>query len=553
MGRLRTAVARGAAPRGPFPALDARFAGVSWVVPSGRAAAIDDLVAMRRAGVRAVRTGLVADTLLLRAAGLLGIALYQDLPVHGLPADHLLRRTDAAARLLARALERGRPYAAARHYGLAVACDTSDPRVRPYFERLTEIAHAAGAETFYTTRFPRSDLAHEAVDLVLLDAPEGDPAALLTRWRAHSGTPVGLAGVGAGAVPGRDGGWQTPGSAAAQARGLEDALGALISLADPPAATFVGLWRDAPEGARRDVRTEVTGARSGLHDEAGAARPALAVASGFFTGTQRVFAFDAGPGATTGAAAGVAAPRETSALLVLGWALVLGLGMFMVGTPRLATLVPRYFGRHDLFREAVARGYDLAAGQTAALGLGLAAAVGVVGAAALRALGRTDALAAATASWGPDAQDRLVGLLGHPLALAAVLALAYGAYLLLNLVWLHALVGRRRLRAGQALSVAVWSRWAWVPLMVLAMLLAGVEAQAATALAPALLGLGLLAETVAGYRMMLDFSHVARVPQARALLVGYGVPFAVAVVGGLWVATAARAEVAFLWHLATRG
>ncbi|HEX8384540.1 MAG TPA: hypothetical protein VF576_00060, partial [Rubricoccaceae bacterium] len=243
----------------------------------------------------------------------------------------------------------------------------------------------------------------------------------------------------------------------------------------------------------------------------------------------------------------------TSALLVLGWALVLGLGAFMVGAPRLATLVPRYFGRHDLYREAVARGYDLAAGQTAALGLGLAVAVGVVVAAVLRALGRTDALVAATASWNPAAQERLVGLLGHPLGLAAVVALAYGAWLLLNLVWLHVLAGGRRLRAGQALSVVVWSRWAWAPLMALALLLSGLDAQTATALAPALLGLGLLAEVVAGYRTMLDFSSVTRVPPARALLVGFGVPFAVAVALLVWLGTAARPEAAFVWHLATRG
>ncbi|HEX8386951.1 MAG TPA: hypothetical protein VF576_12250, partial [Rubricoccaceae bacterium] len=294
MGRLRAVVARGSAPRGPFPPLDARLAGVSWVVPAEGAAAIDDLVAMRRAGVRAVRTDLVGDTLVLRAASMLGIALYQDLPVRGLPAAHLLRQTDEAARLLAQAIERGRPYPAARRYGLAVACDTSDPRVQPYFERLTEVSHAAGAETYYTTRFPQSDRADGTVDLVLLEAVDGDPAALVARWRARSATPVGLASVVSGTVAGREGGWRTPGSAAAHARGLEDALNALLALQPPPAATFVGLWRDAPEGARRDVRTEVTGARTGLHDEAGRPRPALAVASGFFTGRQRVFAFDAG-------------------------------------------------------------------------------------------------------------------------------------------------------------------------------------------------------------------------------------------------------------------
>ena len=57
--------------------------------------------------------------------------------------------------------------------------------------------------------------------------------------------------------------------------------------------------------------------------------------------------------------------------------------------------------KRDLYREAVQRGFDLSAAGTAGLGLGLAFAVGVAGAAILRALGRTDALVAATASWSP--------------------------------------------------------------------------------------------------------------------------------------------------------
>ena len=540
--RVRAAVVAGLAPAGPFPALDARIAGVAWAVPRRRAQAVDDLVAMRRAGIRAVRTGIVADTLLLGVASRLGLALYQDLPVSGLPAADLLARTDAAGRVLAAALARGRPYPSARHYGIATACDTSDPRGRPYAERLTAMAHAAGARTYLETRFPRSEQLAGEVDFVLVDGADG-PAEALAAWRASRETPAGLTGVGAGIVPGRDGGWRTPGSASAQARTLETALVALLSLADPPAVTFLGRWRD--DTAARDARARVSGERDGLHDADGTPRPALRVAAGFLTGTQRVFAFDAGPDASerTGA----------PGLLLLGWVLVVGLGVFMVAAPRVATLVPRYFGRHDLYREAVQRGYDLSAGQTATLGLGLAVAFGITAASALRALGRTDALVAATASWPAAVQERLVGLLGYPLGLAAVLAGIGVAWSLANLVWLNVLVGRRRLRAGQAMSLVVWSRWAWAPLMAAALLLAGLSPQTATALAPAILGVGLLAETVAGYRMLLDFAAVTRVPLGRALAVGFGVPFALAMAGLVWLSVAAAPEAAFVWHLATRG
>ena len=545
LGRLRTALVRGVAPAGPFPALDARFAGVRWTLPAGRAAAIDALVAMHRAGVRAVRTGIVADTLVLGAATRLGVALYQDLPVEGLPAATLLARTGAAARVLERALARGRPYASARHYGLATGSDTSDPRARPYFEALTALAHAAGARTYYETRFPRSDRLSGSVDVVLLDATDVDPAALLAAWRARSPTPAGFASLGATVVPGRDGGWRTPGSAAAQARRLENALSGLLSLAEAPAVTFAARWQDDDEST--GVRARVSGLRDGLLDTDADPRPAFAVVRGFFTGTQRVFAVDAGADVSD------AAPRGRSALLLLGWTLVIGLGALMAAVPRVGTLVPRYFTRHDLYREAVQRGYDLAAGQTAAIGAGLAVAFGIVGSAALRAMGRTDALVAAVSSWPPGVQNRLVELLERPLLLVAVLALAGGVWGMLTVVWLVVVAAPRRLRAGQALSLAVWSRWATVPLMSLALLLAGVGPQTATVLAPALLGLVLLAEVVAGYRMMLDLTAVTRVSPARALIVGFGVPFVLFLAALATVGVAASAEAAYVWHLATRG
>ena len=448
LGRIRAALgdSAGLTPRGPFAPLSPALAGVVWNMPGSTAAALDDLLAMRRAGVRVVRTGLVADTLVLRGASLLGLSLFQDLPVEGLPATFLVDRTELAARMLAEALEWGRPYAAARHFGLARASDTSDPRARPYFEALTDLAHregAAGTQTYYVSRFPASDRAARTVDFVLLDARDADPAAVLQRWRNAHETPAGLASFGTGVVPGRDGGWRTLGSEAAQARTFENAFDDLLALATPPVVAFVYRWRDAAEdAAERDQRAEVTGTRFGLLGEDDAPRPAFEVASGFWTGRQRVFAFDAGAPAER--------ELQASPLLLLGWGLVLCLGVFYAGAPRLSNLAPRYFTRRDLYREAVARGYDLSVLETSGLAVGLSVAAGVVGAAVLRALARTDALVAATASWSADAQARLTGFLGQPLLLTLTLALAYGAWLVLVLIWLKLMVGRRRLRPAQA-------------------------------------------------------------------------------------------------------
>ncbi len=538
----------GLAPAGPFPPLAPELAGVVWDAPPGTEAALADLVAMRRAGVRAVRTGLVADTLVLRAAGMLGLALWQDLPVEGLPAAFLTRQTDAVAQTLAQALDRARPYPAARHFGLARASDTSDPASRSYFEALAALARergAPGTRTYFVSRFPETDRAAQAVDVVLLDARDADPLALLRRWRQSRDTPVGLASVGVGVRPGQSGGWRTMGTEAAQGRALETAFSDLLTAADPPVAAFVYRWRDATaDVVERDQRAEVSGTRFGLLGPDDRPRPAFEVARGFWTGRQRVFAFDAG--------SGVRQQRRASPLLLLGWTLVLGLGALYAGAPRLSGLAPRYFARRDLYREAVQRGFDLSALETVGLAVLLSLSAGVVGAAALRALARTDALVAATASWTVASQAQLTGLLGRPLVLVAVVALAYASWLLLTLVWLKVVNGRRRLRPAQALSLTVWSRWAWIPLMVASLVLGSIDAELATLLAPVALALGLLIEVVAGYRMMWDLQAVTYVSPARAVLFGFGLPF-VLVLGGLAaLALTSSDEIGFLWHLATR-
>ncbi len=532
-------------PQGAHPPLDARLAGVVWTVPAGRADAVRDLVAMREAGVRAVRTDVVADTLVLGVASRLGIALWQDLPVVGLPARLLVAQADSAERVLRDALARGARYPAARHYGLARTSDTSDPAARSYVERLAAVVRAAGARSYYVTRFPDHDRSRTLVDIVLLDARDADPAAMLARWRArYPDVPVGLGAVGAGVRPGREGGWRTLGSEAAQARALETHLTALMELPQPPAVAFVYRWRDAgPDADRRLRGAEVTGIRYGLHAADGTPRAARRVAAGMFTGTQRVFAFDAGR---------AAADRAASPLLVAGWGLALLLGLFYAGAPKLSALAPRYFGRRDLYREAVARGYDLSTGETGGLAALLVVTVGVTLSSSLRALGRTDALVAATAGWPPAAQTAVLDLATQPFVLAAVLSLAYATWLLLVVLWLNVVSGRRRLRAAQALSLAVWSRWVWVPLMALSLVLASASPETATLLAPTVLILGALVEIVASYRSMLDLVVVSNVSPPRALLVGFGLPAALAVAGATWLAVQAGPQLSFLWHLATR-
>jgi len=551
MARIRAAAANpaGLTPRGPLPPYPEPLAGVVWHRPDTLATALAELLALRQAGVRSVRTALVEDTLVLRAADLLGIAVWQDLPVANLPAARLRDTVAFAERQLAAALLRAAPFRSARHFGLALYADTSDPAARPYFERLAALVRARGPEgarTYYVSRFPDDDRCDRLVDLVLLDARDADPAEVLRRWRRRHDTPVGLGALGAALIPGRDGGWRVPGTPAAQARALERGLGTVLQLEAPPEALFVYRWRDRRDTASPLAQSaEVGDRRYGLFDEEGTARPAFAIVRGFFTGTQWIFAFDAGRAAPEA--------QQASVLVLLGWVVLLGLGLLYALTPRFGLLAPRYFRRHDLYRESIQRGYDLDFAPNALAGMGLALAAGVVGAAALRGLARTDALAAATAGPGPAFQGALTRLLGAPLLLVAVLAALYALWLLLNLLWLLLLAGRRRrIRPPQAVTLAVWSRWPVLVLLLAAMALTALSPRAATAFAPTLLLAWLVAEVLAAGRMLYDFGRVTRVPPGRALGLGFAAPVGLAFVLLALALLRAGPEIAFLWHLATR-
>ena len=70
--------------------------------------------------------------------------------------------------------------------------------------------------------------------------------------------------------------------------------------------------------------------------------------------------------------------------------------------------------------------------------------------------------------------------------------------------------------------------------------------------APVLLAAWLAAEVVATGRMLYDFAHVSRVPMQRAVLVGFWAPVGVLAVLVGAALVFGRAELGFLWHLATR-
>ncbi|MEM1057156.1 MAG: hypothetical protein AAGI52_16680 [Bacteroidota bacterium] len=530
-------------PRGSFAPMPAPLAGVVWTAPEVAAEAVEDLARMRRAGVRAVRTGLVSDSV-LAAADCLGIAVAQELPIADVHASELAARLPEADSLLSAALDRARSHSSARLFILARGVDTSDRDVRPFFERLAEIVRhrgAPGTRTAYLTRFVDDDRVSGTVDLVLLDARGRDPFGLLRRWRDRHETPVGLGAWGEGVVPEREGGWRQSGTEARQARVIERTLDAFLTADAPPEVAFLARWRDREE---RGVRAEVADLRYGLVAAGGTPRPALDVTAGVFTGRQRVFAFDAGPPES--------GPRS-GLLVVIGWTLVLSLGALITLSPRMSGLVPQYFGRRDLYREAIQKGYGLSTVVTVSLAAILALTVGLVGATVLRAFAATDALTVAAAGWEPEAQRRMVRLVGSPALLGALIAMLYSAWVMLNVVWVGLIAGRRRrLRPVQALSIVVWPRWPWLLLLLGAMLVASLSPGTANVWAAVLLVVALGVETIAAWRSFVDLTYVGYVPQGKAFGIGFGVPFLLFLIGAVALLVTAGGEVGFLWHLAVR-
>ncbi len=508
--------------------------GVVWRQPDELNAALRDLQAMRDAGVTAVRTDLVTRAPILRTADIFGLDLYQDLPIADLPAGRLADTLAFAQRELRTALTLAQQHPSARAFGLARFADTSTPTACAYFRILTDLVRSEGppgTQTYYVSRFVEDDVCAETVDLVLLDARERDPMRLVERWRAAHGTPVGLGYFGTSVDDEVGGGYRTPRSRAAQARTLENGLGALFSM-PPPAAVFVYRWRDGVE------------APFGLLASDGTARPAFDVLRGFYTGRQRVFAFDAG--------AEPVAREGASTFVLIGWALAILLALLLWMAPRFRQIAPRYFTRHAFYRESLQRGRAVEDWANFGLMVAVVLSAGLIGAVALEAAAQTVVVEAAMSGMRPEAQARVLGVLGAPWATILLVGAVYAVWLGLNMLWLLVLTGRRhRIRPSQALTLVVWSRWQVLALMVGAVLLAA-QSEATLRWVPGLLSLWVLAEFASSVRVLYDFGRVTRVSMPRALVLGLGVPLGLTAIFGVVALLSVQPELTFLWHLATK-
>ncbi len=467
--------------------------GVVWAVPPSVEQAQDDLIRMHRAGVEAVRTGLVTDERLLALADTLGLRLFQELPLDYLPARLLADTLAHARRLLAEAWARSRNHPAARHFGLARRSDTADPAACAFFEALAALLpRDEGVQVYYVSAFPRADRCRDTVDFVLYDGHDALSSVPLP-------LPFGLATLGAPVDPGAAPGLRRPYSPEAQARFLETHLTALLDAGAGPVAVFVHRWRDAPAASPANPEPpDPYGRRYGLHDATGTPRPAFAVVAGLYTGRQRVFAFPAGQ---------LPAP-PVPWLPLTGWGLLALLALYYAQSPRARLMVPRYFLAHTFYGEALREGRDVLPLGSTLLLMAAATAVGMVTALVAETYRTSAAALALLHTLPPGLRAVATGLLLHPWM---ALLLTGSLYVLVLSLWASVIAlttRRRRLTPAQVFMLVAWPRWSFLLLMLAAMVTASLPAEARPL--PLLLAVTLALMLGALIRTVIDYARITR-------------------------------------------
>lgn len=526
--------------------------GVVWTPPSQTQAALRTLDAMKRRGVTGVRlTRPVFDDAVLAGADTLGLHLYVDLPVAYASASRLQAAAPALADTLDRLLAAADRHPSLRAVGLAPLADTSVPATCDVVSRLAERVRTRGGarlRTYSVTPFrPEADRCPGAVDLVLLDVRDtGDPVARWQAWRAATDRPVGVGALGTWMRPpsersGSGGGLQVPHSPEWQARALERGLARFTDTTRTvPPAVFVYRWSDRPDDGAREAPL----ARNyGLFDAAGEPRPVARVVTGFYTGRQRVFAFPSGQ----------APPAEWSWLIVLGWIVIGVVAAAFAQSPPVRRTAARYFTAHGFYRDAVREGRETLPEINAVLLIVVAAALGVVASAALRAV---DPLPVTTLVLEalPSAIGTTVGGWIQEPGLVGI-GVGVGSLVLLG-GWTLALALASRewggLRVDQVLMLVVWACWPAVPAMIIALVSAAQAPGTAAGVAGLLVLAGGVASMWVTVRVLRDYTAVSKVPGGIATALAALSPPAVVLAAATLFTLRFDVSLPFLWHLMTR-
>jgi len=520
----------------PRPLSDTTRLGVVWTPPAQPDSARRELTRIHGIGATAVRlTRLPADTLAARADAL-GLHLYVDLPIEGVPAPQLADTLSSSTSTLDRLISLADRHPSITHVGLGRTVDTTVPAACNVMARWTTRVHdrSSSLQTYYVTPFPpAADQCADAVDRPLFDLRGArHPTSRWRTWHARTDS-AGIGAIGTWVRPDAPSGLQVPHSPERQARYLETTLSPLLDSTQTSAPVlFVARWKD-------DTTPTLPSRRYGLHAADGTPRPAARVVRGLYSGTQRAFAFPTGT-----------SPPTSYGLVLLGWGLVALLGLAYASSLFVRQTVVRYFTAPGFYRDALRDGRDLSPGTNGLL-------LGVVAGSLGVAIARMAQLAAAhpgtehiLAALPPLLQSVLARGIEHP-ALAGTVGSGGGLGLLL--VWTSGLVLAARIgtRFSPAQGVVLVAWPCWPALLALPLALAtGPQAPLSPRLFVLLLvGGGTLALVSVSLRVLFDFWRITESPAWTLLPLFALSPLALAGTS-LLVAVQAGVPVRFLGHLA---
>jgi hypothetical protein len=523
--------------------------GTTWSVPEDAALAAADLIEMRAAGFSMVRVGQIASTDLLTLADTIGIDVYQDLPLRGVPSDVLADTMSAVRAILTDLVFLTHRHRSLKGIGLADMLDSSDPVACEYVVELSDVVResaAPGTVSYYTTRFVNDDQCSPTADMVLLDLRDTDTSVVRrhTKALASMGARVGVGAVGTWTdLDLEASGLNHSRSPESQARYLERVLSSVqaASTRGGFSIVFVHRWRD-PAGTD-DVFADMVQRRYGLHNSSGGRRPVFGVASGFATGRQTVFAFPAGS----------RRPSGWTWMTLLGWALSSALAIAFATSPRMRHMVPRYFLAHAFYRDAVSSGRELLVSETLAFLAAVAGGVGMLLAILVNELSFRPVFAVGRIWLSPELRDFVGALIDQPWTLTIIIA---SAYALLVVIWISILSfvtrSRHTLLPAQVMMLVVWPQWPLVAFVLVSPAIVSVDDGTRLTLAAiaACAGIGLM--MLAAVRTMTDYWRCSGVSPGLVVVAVLVHPVMIWLLAAIVIASRHPGETQYIWHLLTR-
>ena len=517
--------------------------GFVWDPPASVQNALDDLRTIALTGATAVRTPLISDTSLFSLADSLAITFFQELGVEYLTATELLDETPTSATKLIDALKFGGKFASGRTFGLSYLADTSDPDACRYFETLGTIGREVSPESvlYYTSPYVSEDACSSTVDFRLASTIAANKFLKFgteQSWPAR----LGFAGVGTYFDPASYSGLRSRHSEESQARFLENALTYIDRLGDAVPAVFIYRWRDEHEES--SFETDLFARKFGVNGDSGS-RESREVARGFFVGNQKVFAFDAGE----------EPQRPINWMVILAWIILSLLAVAYVLTPRVQSIMQRYFFAHGFYCSAVAEGRETTPLASASIILLIALSFSLVATTVVRHIAFSsgfDILAHRL----PDFAAWVLLRTSVQSSLGVILiSVLYFAIVLIQSAYLS-IVGGAKGRIGpvQALQLQIWPRWHMIALMVLAVSAFSSSEGRITSYTGIVLAImattSMLWSTL---RTVYDFRLASRQPVVRTFAAGLLSPSLLIAMGILFLLIREKGTVAYLWHLLALG